>query len=81
MSRFTAFLLYLATSIAKSFIVILYGREIEERAKLLNCEGAFRSRDGAYFETAKRVSSRDFIIDCIIENGSNVPQMDISGIL
>lgn len=52
----------------------------EDGAEFVGCQCTLRGFDGRDAETAERVCSCDLVVDCIVKDGADIPQMDISGV-
>ena len=53
---------------------------VEHRSKLLNGECPFASSFSPYLISSEWVGGGDFIVDGIIEHGSDIPEVDIPGV-
>lgn len=52
----------------------------ENGAEFVGCQCTFRGFDWRDAESTERVCSRDFVVDCIVKDGADIPQVYISGV-
>lgn len=52
----------------------------EDGAEFVGCQCTFRGFDGCDAESTERVCSCDLVVDCIVKDGADIPQVYISGV-